>query len=168
MTEEWRALPSAPSYEVSSKGRVRRRGRVLSQFVDSAGYCWVKISVNGVAPKKGVHALVCEAFNGPKPEWATLCAHNDGTRDNNVPGNVRWATGKQNAGDRVIHGTHLELDAHPRATITLDKVRAIRAAHAAEMGNCYVRRGFRGEMARKYGITVSAVKDILSNRSWKE
>lgn len=166
--EIWKSLPSAPAYEISSKGRVRRNGRVLSQFVDDAGYHRVKISVNGVAPARGVHTLVCETFNGPRPKWATLCAHNDGDRGRNVPSNVRWATGKQNADDRLRHGTHLEKDTHPRATITLREVREIRAAHAVEMGVRYVRRGFRQEIAAKYGITLSAVKDILTNRSWLE
>lgn len=43
-----------------------------------------------------VHILVCEAFNGPKPFPKAVVMHDDEDGSNNVPGNLKWGTQKEN------------------------------------------------------------------------
>lgn len=126
--EVWKPIPGWDGYEASSFGRVRsvdmmiakvwyggvrkpalHRGRVLSSRKCSrTGYFKVSVSIRSTRKSvtKSVHQLVCLAFHGEKPDWAECVAHNNGNRDDNTPDNLRWATNKQNAEDRIAHGTN--------------------------------------------------------------
>lgn len=53
-----------------------------------------------------VHALVLEAFIGPRPS-GMVCCHNDGDPLNNSVDNLRWDTQASNILDIVKHGNHL-------------------------------------------------------------
>jgi hypothetical protein len=57
--------------------------------------CW-----QGRKKTVSLHAMVCLAFNGPKPGEAYQVAHYDGNPSNNHCSNLRWATAKENAEDR--------------------------------------------------------------------
>lgn len=50
-----------------------------------------------------VNVLVLTAFVGPKPP-GHVSRHLDGTRDNNVLGNLAWGTPSENAADADRHG----------------------------------------------------------------
>lgn len=163
--EEWRIIPSFPNYEASSYGNIRRNGKILAK-VKSKGYLQLKLCKNSNVFTKHIHVLVCEAFNGKKPEWATLVAHNDGNRENNIPTNLRWTTHKDNSNDMIIHGTKLELERHPRANLTNDQVINIIKTYKENMVNKYVKKGTRKFLAEKYNIKISAIKDIIHGRSW--
>jgi hypothetical protein len=78
----------------------RYKGRVLKLSLAS-GYPHVRLGGRGRAY---VHHLVLEAFVGPRPA-GDQAAHGDGDRLNNVLGNLRWATPKENNGDKRSHGT---------------------------------------------------------------
>lgn len=96
-------------YSVSSSGGVRanwsdvpRRGepkrvridkvRVLKPYIHTNGY--VRINL-GRGNRKYVHRLVAEAFIC-NPERKPQVDHVDGDRTNNVVGNLRWVTHKEN------------------------------------------------------------------------
>lgn len=168
--EEWRRVPSHPSYFASSLGRIRGpSGKVLSLMVNNAGYLQVNVSVVGKpALSRRVHTLVCEAFHGPRPTAAHVTAHGDGVRDNCAPSNLRWATRKENHDDMKIHGTWPALEKHPRAQLTLDQAEAIRARHQLQPKTPAGRvpRGWRQRIAAEYGVKVSCIKDILHDRTW--
>lgn len=51
-----------------------------------------------------VHATICRAFHGPKPEGMEV-RHLDGNRFNNAPENLKWGTSLENFEDAVRHGT---------------------------------------------------------------
>ena len=113
---EWRTVPSLPGFQVSSEGQVRSLDRIVTysdgRRVRYRGQPKAQSSLNGYLyiGAKGrhwaVHRLVAEAFHGPCPEGATLVRHLDGTRDNNIPANLRWGTKSENGLDSVTHGTH--------------------------------------------------------------
>lgn len=106
--EVWRLIGEAPAYRVSSLGRVmsKRFGRPLSPGY-CRGYARHTLCVDGRKIIRSVHALVCSAFNGPKPSPELHCAHRDGDKSNNTPENLYWATPKENCDDRERHGrTH--------------------------------------------------------------
>lgn len=102
--EEWRELPGvAGAYEVSDQGRVRswrlerslRRRvavpRILRSWSDRAGYQRVQVFDRIVY----VHALVLEAFVGPKPDGHEA-DHLDADPANNALTNLEWSTHSEN------------------------------------------------------------------------
>ena len=115
--EEWRpVLGWEGFYEVSDQGNVRGVSRIsasgnrlkekeLSPYKTTGGYWSVRLCRDSQSKQLGVHALVLEAFVGPRPEGMEGC-HNDGDTDNNTVGNLRWDTPSSNSLDRVKHGTH--------------------------------------------------------------
>lgn len=101
VAEEWRAVPSAPGYEVSSLGNarsVRRRvtysdGRVrvypeapLSPSLEGGGYKQVTC---GKVGKRKIHRMVAEAFFGPSD---LLVLHKNGNRTDNRVENLYYGT----------------------------------------------------------------------------
>ena len=105
--EQWRAVPSVPGLLASSFGRVmvapytaplpngglRQYGGfpTYGQPVESEGRY---ITVFRRKTYK-VHSLVCEAFNGPRPE-GLVCCHVDEDWRNNLPSNLEWGTQRDN------------------------------------------------------------------------
>jgi hypothetical protein len=54
-------------------------------------------------------------------------------------------------------------DKNPRAVLTWDDVRAIRAAYAE-----HPYRGFLADMARRYAVSSTQIQYIVRNKSWRE
>lgn len=173
--EEWRDVPGYEGiYQVSSLGRVIRRPRfVLTKNgcfrlhnggivggKNTRGYIEVRLSREGKVRTRNVHALVCAAFHGPKPGPEYHAAHNDGSRDNNLPSNLRWATPKSNAEDRAIHGTQTRGEEAFAAKLTRDDIVAIRASHRGHYGE-----GVR--LARQYGVSGAQISHIVKNQHWR-
>jgi len=93
--ERWAPAPPNPEYEVSSRGRVRRRvvegrrhsGRLLSPWTSNRGYLYVHLGarVRGQA----VHRMVLEVFGPPRPT-GTSVDHLDWDKRHNCAANLRW------------------------------------------------------------------------------
>jgi hypothetical protein len=107
--EEWRPIPGFDGYEASSLGRIfsRRRGsnRVLKGWLDKKGYRKVFVYSPDGRAERFVHALIAEAFHGPRPEGADT-RHLDGDKSNNAASNIRWGSRSENELDKVRHGAH--------------------------------------------------------------
>lgn len=116
-TEIWRDVPSFPEIMASSLGRVQvkpfigKLPRGGTRRYDSAatyGYDDTSATCRVGSPKRKiirvgrlrrtfkVHALVCEAFHGPKPFPSAIVLHLDEDPSNNTPVNLRWGTRKEN------------------------------------------------------------------------
>src|SRR5262245_43976187 len=108
---EFRGIIGHPGYRVGSDGTVQtcwklikgeKRGsrsiqadswRPMKLRQSNTGYFRVGLR-DSVAKKTryfSVHRLILEAFVGPCPDGYVAC-HNDGTRSNNRPENLRWDT----------------------------------------------------------------------------
>ena len=160
--EQWRAVVDRPGYEVSSLGRVRNRrtGRILRQWVAAKRYWYTAL---GKGYRRAVHVLMAEAFLGPKPSPAHEVAHGDGhSLENNVFGNIRWATHTENVHDQKRHGTlHTPCyqgESHPRAKLSRLIVAELRAAT--------IRRGSLTRLARRYGVDRSTIASAIRGESW--
>ncbi|QAY14157.1 HNH endonuclease [Mycobacterium phage Colt] len=123
MCEEWRPVLNYEGfYEVSNRARVRSVDRViirangspmpyssqiLGQFRSPPSHYWtVTLRRNGQKINRRVHALVAEAFIGPKPFPHAEVCHRNGDKDDTRPDNLYWGTHSQNMRDSVNHGTH--------------------------------------------------------------
>lgn len=122
MTEEWLPVPGHEHYEVSDQGNVRslsstrdghcptctcgevliRKGQTLKKFRGPRGHWRVALERG---KQFGVHALMLEAFVGPRPD-GMLALHRDDNKDNNTLPNLYWGTPSQNSYDSVRNGTH--------------------------------------------------------------
>lgn len=127
--EEWRAAPSWPGYEVSSRGRVRLDGWMLRAHPNDGGYMRVRLRGESLTRHVRVHLLVLLAFVGPAPSPRHEGAHLDGNRRNNRLDNLAWKTPEENAEDKRRHGTATGDRRRGRVT-SEEEVRAMRERHA--------------------------------------
>lgn len=102
-SEIWRPVRTAPNYEVSNLGAVRRIGGKLRKLsLHRTGYLTVQLRHSGcVVVTCLVHRLVADAFIGTSSQ---LVDHrNTNTQDNRVD-NLRYATASQNNSGRKPRG----------------------------------------------------------------
>ena len=165
---EWRDIPGFDGYQASDDGCVRRNfvgrhghpAKVLRPAVESNGYLSVGIRRVGIARKTyAVHRLVCAAFHGPPPTSEYQVAHSDGSRTNNAPSNLRWATGKENAGDRRVHGNQRFGEAVNTAKL---KPSDIPLVFKLANGGMYQR-----DIAARFGVHQRQIFNILHKHTWK-
>lgn len=104
-----------------------------------------------------VHALVLEAFVGPRPEGME-CRHLDGDPTNNALANLAWGTRAENIADKRRHGT---IGCHHRRKLTAAQVQAIRKEAKKRS------RPYR-EIAADYGVSISAIGNIINGATYPE
>lgn len=168
----WRTVPEYPGYRVCDDGSVwscwvghRQQGwrpdgrwRQLKPSIDKDGYESYRLkNANGYKNARG-HRLVLELFVGPCPE-GMVAAHNNGIRNDNKLGNLRWATQLANVGDKIAHGTAQRGERHAMSKLNENQVLEIR------------RRKKCGESTRslaiEFGIAKVTAEFIISRRLWK-
>lgn len=170
---EWRSCVDFPDYEVSECGdvrrtvgsRTRRKGWRLRGFIDQDGYLrYALLRADGSKYHAIAHRLVAEAFIGPPPSEKHEVAHNNGSRISCYFRDLRWATRKENDSDRIVHGTVCVGEKNPRAKITENDVRVIRAEYRAIKES----RGARSvsELERRYGLHRATIISIAKGESW--
>lgn len=164
----WKAIPGYPGYEASDEGGVRRvviglngrRPTVLAcHLLRSTGY-WTALVKNEAGERKSVcvHRLVCLAFHGLPPSPQHQVAHADGSRTNNRPPNLRWATPRENAADRSGHGRD-RLGSQQRAAKLLEENIPLVFDLAA--------RGFgQREIGALFRVHQSTIWKILNGEAW--
>lgn len=116
--ETWKPIPLTDGrYEASTHGRIRslygggkqrklrELPKILQPFPSEDGYLVVGLRRDGKRWCTTVNFAVCSAFHGPQPTADHEASHMDGTRTNNVPGNLVWATSKENNQHKWQHGT---------------------------------------------------------------
>lgn len=116
--EQWRTIKGFTAYEVSNFGRVRswqmrncNTVRILNPSPNKKGYLRINLYSNKKIKSEFVATLVLEAFGSKRPR-GLQCAHNDGNKLNNHISNLRWATTKENAHDKILHKTILSGEKH--------------------------------------------------------
>ena len=155
LSEEWRTVADFPDHEVSDLGRVRHKGRSLQPALTPEGYWAVSLWKDGKGHTKRIPVLVCIAFHGSRPLGHDV-AHADGTRTNDRPDNLRWATRAENMADAIGHGRTNRGERNPMAKLTEDQARVIKLSTEAT-----------GALAARYGVSKPAIADIRHNRNWK-
>jgi hypothetical protein len=167
---EYRPIPDFPGYRVGNDGSVwsswklsrDTQGRIVSMKSSdwtriapwlTQGYPTVSLRRNRQTKRRAVHVLVALVFLGPCPNGSEVC-HEDGSRDNNTPANLRYDTRKNNLADRERHGTSQRGERNPSARLT--------NAQAEEMK----KRRIAGErlktLAAAFGVRESTVSRIAN------
>lgn len=114
--ERWRTVPSDPTLEASSLGRLRvvpyqaplPNGGVRTYGGEPTLGQWDGfrfIYCRRGYPTRKAHRLICEAFHGPCPNGME-CIHIDEDASNNKPTNLKWGTHKENMNYPKIKAYH--------------------------------------------------------------
>lgn len=101
--------------------------------------------------------VVCTLVNGAPPTDRHQVAHSCGVRACVSPQHLRWSTAKDNAADRVTHGTSNRGSRHGLSKLTEQDVRAILAQPGAP----------RSILAEAFMVHPRTISDIRRRMSWR-
>lgn len=155
---EWRAIPSAPGYEVSTDGQIRSSRCVMRQQVAKGGYLYVYVYSGGRQTMRKVwaHIAVLEAFVGSAPEGEET-RHLDGDPTHNTVGNLAWGTPLENAADKARHGTQPRGEQSASAKLSEADVLEIRRLH----GTVSLRK-----LGERFGVSHTAIRRAATGAKW--
>jgi hypothetical protein len=88
--EFWAPVAEAPTYDVSTWGRVRRGDQLIECWPNKKGYHLVSLEIAGRDHLRYVHRLVLSTFVGPGN--GRPANHDDGRKGNNHLHNLSWTT----------------------------------------------------------------------------
>lgn len=101
---EWRPIPGFEAYQVSSRGHVRRGGRILKPTASSRyGHANVSLYNRPNVRRVGVHQLVAEVFHGAPPIDRPFACHKNGNAWDNRAENIYWGSQAENTADMQAH-----------------------------------------------------------------
>lgn len=167
-TVRYRPVKGFRRYKVGDDGsawRVKKDGiwRKLKQTKTATGYVRYGLHQHKKTTYIYGHRLVLEAFVGPCPPGME-CRHLDGDPGNNRLTNLAWGTPKDNAADKVKHGTINVGKSYNRGTdhptVVLDEERVRRIRKSLADGTT------QAEVARSEGVSYGCIADIRHGRSW--
>lgn len=166
----YKDIPNFPGYRVGDDGSVWscwNRGkraftdtwRQLKARIGSHGYYYVNLSRGRIYKSFCVHTLVLITFVGPRPQDFEGCHGIGGPLDNSIK-NLRWGTRRENASDKIPHGTLCCGTLHPASKLSLQEIDDIR--------NRYAKGGiYQYELGEEYGVHQSVISEIVNYKAWK-
>lgn len=173
--EVWKRVKDFEQYEISNRGRLRRKGVREPYFYRSGQrltkngkptyirFTLVEKPFNGGRQKRALflaHRLVAEHFI-PKPESKTQINHKDGNHANNNVSNLEWVTGRENV--QHAHDNKLMDQARGEriagSKLTASKVQEMRELYSLGQHST-------NELARKYGVVQGTIWKALKKRTW--
>lgn len=139
-------------YEVSNTGLVwtRHHNAVLSPGWQTGGYFFVGLRRDGRSHNRKVHALVAEAFIGPRPCGLDV-NHIDGDKRNNRVENLEYVTRREN----VRHALDLGLC----GKLSMQAANDIRADYASG--------ATQASLAKRYGVSTPTISNVVHNKTWR-
>lgn len=159
--ELWKAIPGFPHYQVSNLGRVRRiQISFPKPFMGTRGYFHVVLSENGKTVTKNIHSLVALAFKGARPKEHT-CNHEDGDKTNNRTSNLKYRTPSY----QLLHAMSLGLCKPPRGSANGKSI--LKDSSIREMRELRKQGLLHSEIAKKFGVASSTIRNILTGRRWR-
>jgi len=147
---------SINDYTITEKGEVinnRWGGRRVKPQPNGKGYLRVHIA----GKMYFVHRLVAEKYV-PNPNNLPQINHKDGDKTNNSADNLEWVSNVENRKHAVKAGLQVHGEKCPWAKLAKADVDYIR-----QFPDCN-----RSEMARKFGVSRSTIRAVLSCKSWKD
>lgn len=161
--EHWAAVRDFPKYQISTFGRVRNtKSRLKGDGIikpANGKYRRATLCRDGVCYRRTISRIMLEAFVGPPPSRFHQAAHNDGNPHNDVISNLRWATPKENSGDRVLHGTLRQGERHGRAKLSAKQVQEIKSRCLAGQK--------KATLAREFCVCQATISYIALGITWR-
>ncbi len=174
--EEWRPIAGYEGvYEVSSLGRVKSLGRVITKvwrgapkrffyrekikriYKAPSGLCSVVLHKDGHNLARKVHVLVAAAFIGKRPIGADII-HRNRDRSDNRPKNLKYVAPRVRYDECMIHDEVPRHTRHYRTTLTERDIAEIRGL----AGTISQRK-----IADRFGVQQPAISKILLGINWK-
>lgn len=152
-----------PGYRVSTCGMVEGTSRwgykrILKPSVSRNGYLRVSVRINGKTKNKSVHRLVLKTFSTPIDANKSEVNHIDGNKRNNKLSNLEWCTRKENSQHALKMGAVPAGETHALSKLNNDKI-------------IFIKKNYKkfsySFLAKKYGVTKSAIGCVVKNKSWK-
>lgn len=103
------------------------------------------------------HALVLEAFVGPRPHGHYGC-HVDDCPENNRLSNLYWGTPTENCADKIRNGNQPRGEAIPCSKLTATDVEFIRK-NAGKIS--------QSAMANRFGVHQPQISRIINRKGWQ-
>lgn len=105
-----------------------------------------------------VHRVLCMIRHGPPPTSRYHAAHNCGVASCVNYRHIRWATAKENAADKLIHGTDAQGEKHPLATLTDDQAKEILLLEGTAS---------QAQIAKMFNVGFRTINNIYRGKTWK-
>jgi hypothetical protein len=158
MIIEWKPVPGASDYEVSTAGAVfsYKSGKLLRPQTIKNGYQQVWLSHDDGATRwRTIHRLVLEAFVGP-PEPGQIALHGEKGVSCNCLSNLSWGTYSQNSkDDRERDGTDVNGHRNGRAKLSYEDRREI---HRAKITLVH-------ELAERFQVSTMTIWRVMRKSS---
>ena len=155
-------------YFVTSDGHIISYSRknftdyVLTQRLNSSGYLYVDIRVQGKKKKLFIHRAIALAFLD-NPDNKPCVNHKDGNKLNNCIDNLEWCTYSENMKHAVDMGLNsvpnFSGENHPMHKLTEEKVCQIRKLSLSGVSS--------PSIAKQFGITKEQVYNIIKKYQWR-
>lgn len=175
--EIWRDVPQYGGwYQCSTHGRVRSwktlktmasgermrlsEARILAPGETRGGYLIVGLSAAGSVKSFRMNRLVLLTFVGSPDHPDAQACHRDGDRRNNRLDNLYWGSPKENAADKVFHGTQVVGEQTNGSKLTERDVLEIRRCWAT--GDWAVQA-----LAERYGVSGPTVWKAATGKTWR-
>lgn len=154
--DEWRTVPFAPGYRISSRGVVVGPvGRPLRSWRHKSGHLYLRLGRSVRAWQ--IHRLVLCVFAGAPPDLREA-RHLDSDPTHNCLGNLRWDTRSQNLRDAVEIRKRRDGRAAGSARLTTTDVDSLCAM--VDAGVPYA------TIAARFAVTVGHVSAIAQGYEW--
>lgn len=163
--EEWKMVKGFNNYFVSSLGRVYNiaTGRFIgNKESEKYKYKRVKLSKNGEKLFIDVHRLVAEIFIPNIDNYEVVNHINGITTDNRVE-NLEWCSRSENQKHAYRIGLEVPIrgELNKNAKLNEVAVKLIRKTYKKGDRQCGARA-----LARKFGVSSTAIRMCLRGRSW--
>src|SRR6185295_1865233 len=181
-SEEWKTIPFAPSYEVSTFGQVRSwmiwggggngrslaRPRLLQPSLKKKGYYGVILSTSEGRKDFRINRLVAMAFI-PNPENKPQVNHKDLNKINNRVDNLEWALAVENVQHAIEngvlwgqHGQGAKGERNAKAKLSEDDIRKIKERWACGCVTNECRGGTRKQKFCPHGASSAQMASDYS------
>ena len=172
LIEEWRPVAGyLGMYTISSHGAVRSldrtvqrgagemriKGTTMSLQRHPYGYLFCFLKRNNRAQKKYVHSMLLESFVCVRPPGHETRHINGDGADNRLE-NLAWGTPKENAKDKILHGTDNRGSRQGMSVLTENGVAKIKRLLLSG-NNCT-------QISMSFGVSRQTISQIKNNKAW--
>lgn len=166
-TEQWKPVVGYDGiYEISDLGRVKRIGkctaspkeRILKTRIGPDGYCVAFLSYSCKVKAKRIHAIVLEAFIGPRP-LGMQANHKNGIKTDNQPKNLEWVTLRENIAHATRNGLVPSGENHWNSKL--------KERHILEIRKRIQTGQTQGKIAAIYKVNRRTISKIGTRKAWK-